>query len=562
MVRTGLLAHVVIFRTRERTRRWFGAGCREGSRSREPFQSREETKMKRQFILILLCVAVTFPSFASGKTEAAAGEVKAEIVYAYNQEPKSMDPVFTEGYATLVLALFCDPLLKINDKGEYVGVLAESYSVSDDGLSIVLKLRQGIKFHDGTDFDAEAVKWNLDRARTEKKSQYIGDLKSIKEVAVVDKYKVEIRLSAAETTFIDQLVQPIGYMVSPTAAKKLGADFQLTAVGTGPYLFQEWSGGNRVVGIRNKDYWRRDEKGTRLPYSDKVTVRFIVEPSVAMIELQSGNVDVIRSSLIADFKAVDADPKLQKIDPGVGTYQYCAMNNLKPPFDNEKLRQAVNAALDRATIAKVISEAYGQVTTNFISPLSWVYDQKLENPYAYNPQMAKKLLAEAGYPNGFKTTISIVKRDPDVEIGQLMQAQLAKVGIEAVVEITERQAYVEKVVTKREYELATMQVYTSANRGVFLLQNHFGKTDASMNFARFTDANVFDVLAKARTEKKRDTAFKLYAKAQQQVMDHAYWSFLFLRPTYILATKRLVDYKYTSVNGGELSLADTKILAK
>jgi ABC-type transport system substrate-binding protein len=279
-----------------------------------------------------------------------------------------------------------------------------------------------------------------------------------------------------------------------------------------------------------------------------------------MIELQSGNVDIVRSTLVADFKTADADPNLQLIDPGLGTYQYCALNNLIAPFNNEKLRQAFNAAIDRKTIARVISEEYGRVTPNFVSPLSWVYDPDLGNPYAYDPGLAKKLLAEAGYPNGFDTTISIIKRDPDVEIGQLIQAQLAKVGINVEVEIMERQGYVAKVVANRAYESATMRVYTHGNRGAFLVENHFGGTEASMNFARFTDQEVFNLLAKAKVARDRDTRYELYSQAQQLVLDGAYWVFLFLRPTYILATDNLVDFKYTSVNSGELSLADTKIL--
>jgi peptide/nickel transport system substrate-binding protein len=526
----------------------------------------KEEKMKKKSVGSMLCIVLlvlsTMAVFGAGaKEQVQKSEFKQEMVYLSDQEPKSMDPVFTEGYATLVLALFYDPLLR-EENGQYIGVLAESYSLSEDDLSIIFNLRKGIKFHDGTDFNAQAVKWNLDRARGAEKSQYARDLKSIAEVSVVDDYTVEIKLTAPDAALLDQFIQPIGYMVSPTAVAKFGDDFQLTAVGTGPYLFQEWSGGNRVVGVRNEAYWRSDKEGNRLPYSDKAIIRFVTEASVAMIELQSGNADILRSSLIADFTTAEADPKLQIIDPGLGTYQYCGLNNLKAPFNNEKLRQALNAAIDRETIARVISDKYGKVLPNFISPLSWVFDPDVVNPYSYNPELARKLLAEAGYPNGFDTTISIIKRDPDVEIGQLIQFQLAKVGINVNVEIMERQGYVEKVVTNRSYELATMLVYTRANRGVFLIENHFGGLNASMNFARFDDPEIADLITRAKTEKDLQTRFDLYSQAQQLVLDRAYWTFLFLRPTYILASKDVVDYKYTSTNGGELSLADVKITAK
>lgn len=209
-------------------------------------------------------------------------------------------------------------------------------------------------------------------------------------------------------------------MVSPAAAEKYGDDFHRNPVGTGPYLFKEWIGGDRVSGTRNPDYWRSDKDGGQLPYSNNVTMRFIVEPSIAMIELVSGNVDIIISNLVADLTAAKNDPNLQPIIANAGIHQWCTFNTRIEPFNNEKLRQAISAGIDRETIARVISEGFGQVTPTLIPPGDWIYDADLNTPYTYNPELAKKLLADAGYADGIEFSMSIIKRDPDVKIGLLM----------------------------------------------------------------------------------------------------------------------------------------------
>jgi peptide/nickel transport system substrate-binding protein len=494
--------------------------------------------------------------------EEAAGGYKEEIVYLTNLEVKSMDPIYTEGYMTMVCHLFYDPLIKLTKDG-YEGVLAETFDISDDGLTITFNLRQGIKFHDGTDFNADVVKWNIDRARMAEDSIYYPDLQIIEEVTVIDDYTVEVKLSALNVDFIDNFCNPVGYMVSPAAVEEYGKeDFNLTAVGTGGYLFEEWSSGNRVVGVRNPDYWRKDEEGNQLPYSDKAIIRFVLDASVALIEVQTGNADGVLDNLVGNLEAAEADSNLQLIDPGMGAVQYVEFNSSKEPYNNEKFRQAIVASIDRKTIGQVIAGEFAQFPVNMVSPFSWVYDPDLVNPYEYDPELAKQLFEESGVSPDVQTEIAIIKRDPDIEISQLVQDYMLQVGINNSVKIMERQAAVDYIVINKAFEICAVNVNTLGNRGPFLLNRFYGAVDAPFNRGMFNDPELFDLITKASQELDREERYRLYSEAQQLALEGAYFSCLFMRPYYIIATKNIVDYDWTSTLGGTLSLVDTKIMAE
>jgi peptide/nickel transport system substrate-binding protein len=496
------------------------------------------------------------------EAEEASGGIKEEIVYLTNLEVKSMDPIYTEGYMTMVCHLFYDPLIKLTKDG-YEGVLAETFDISDDGLTITFNLRQGIKFHDGTDFNADVVKWNIDRARMAEDSIYYPDLQIIEEVTVIDDYTVEVKLSALNVDFIDNFCNPVGYMVSPAAVEEYGKeDFNLTAVGTGGYLFEEWSSGNRVVGVRNPDYWRKDEEGNQLPYSDKAIIRFVLDASVALIEVQTGNADGVLDNLVGNLEAAEADSNLQLIDPGMGAVQYVEFNSSKEPYNNEKFRQAIVASIDRKTIGQVIAGEFAQFPVNMVSPFSWVYDPDLVNPYEYDAELAKQLFEESGVSPDVQTEIAIIKRDPDIEISQLVQDYMLQAGINNSVKIMERQAAVDYIVINKAFEICAVNVNTLGNRGPFLLNRFYGAVDAPFNRGMFNDPELFDLITKASQELDREERYKLYSEAQQLALEGAYFSCLFMRPYYIIATKNIVDYDWTSTLGGTLSLVDTKIMAE
>ena len=520
--------------------------------------------MKKSLVWLLV-VLLSAAMVAGFSLETIAGgnpvKFKDEIICGIIVEPTSLDPIYGNAQANdlNIYNLFYENLIEFVD-GEIVPALAESYMISDDYLSIVFKLRKGIKFHDGTDFNADVVKWNLDRARTDPLSVSINELKIIKEVVVVDDYTVEIKLSEPYAPIFSALTLGAGCMVSPNAVEKFGEDFHSNPVGTGPYEFVEWIGGDKVTGKRFADYWKKDADGIQLPYSDKATDKFIPVSAVAFIELKAGNIDMMESTSTFDFEIAEEDPNLQVIPTDTGIHQWVAFNVNFEPFSNEKMRQAFSAAIDREELTEVITKGKGRVTPTYVPPADWIYNADLKTLYStYNPELAKTLLAEAGYTKDTKITISVIQRDPDVQISELIQAQLKKLGIKVDIEILERETWVSNI-TKRKYDLGMLRINVPYPDPDTVFNLNFGSADGFCNWSGIDDPEIFELVAKARHEFDRDKRYDLYTEIQQLVLDKAYYAFLFLRPHAILATKDVIDISHDIA--GSIRLGETKVVAK
>ncbi len=517
--------------------------------------------MKKSLLWLLVVLLSTAMVAGFSLAEGKPVKFKDKIICGIIVEPKSLDPIYGNAQANdlNIYNLFYENLIEFVD-GKIVPALAESYMISDDYLSIVFKLRKGIKFHDGTDFNADVVKWNLNRARTDPLSVSINELKMIKEVVVIDDYTVEIKLSEPYAPIFSALTLGAGCMVSPTAVEKFGEDFHSNPVGTGPYEFVEWVVGEKVTGKRFAGYWRKDADGIQLPYSDEVTVKIIPVPAVAFIELKAGNIDMMESTDTLDFEAAEKDPNLQVIPTNTGIHQWLAFNVNSKPFSNEKMRQAFSAAIDREELMEVITKGKGQVTPTYVTSADWIYNADLKTPYStYNPELAKTLLAEAGYTKDTKITISVIQRDPDVQISELIQAQLKKLGIEVNIEILERQAWVSKILG-RKYDMGILRINVPYPDPDTVFNINFGSADAPSNWSGIDDPEIFELVAKARHEFDKDKRYDLYTKIQQLVLDRAYYAFLFLRPHAILATKEVIDISQDIA--ASIRLGEIKVVAK
>jgi peptide/nickel transport system substrate-binding protein len=529
MKKTILLMVIVVIIT---TLVSIGVGCKEAvsETEEETTQAAEETTQ------------------AAEETTQAAEETtevlsfKEEIVCTNPVAPKNLDPlVYDAGGGDLTYShLFFDNLIEFRD-GKFVPVLAKSYTISDDNLSIIFELRnEDIKFHDGTDFNAEAVKWSLDRARTNEKSVFLKSLSSIEDVIVIDDYKVEIKLNRIDPGIVGLLASTgAGCIVSPTAGEEYGEDFGLHPVGTGPYMLDKFVDGESVSGVRNPDYWVVDDEGIQLPYSDKFTVKFIKDAAVLMLGLKSGDVDIAVSSDPKTFVEAENDENLQAIKSGAGYPQYMPFNVTKEPLNNEKLRQAVSASIDRETLVEIITLGYGEVNPTVIGPADWSFNPDLETPYVYNPELAKQLLAEAGYEDGIELTLSIINRDPDVRVAEFIAGSIEEFGITLNVEILERQAWIDKVLSYN-YEMAICWGDTPRSDPKYIYEDFYGK-DAIYNWAGQSDQEIFDAIEKASLSNDMDERYALYSKAQQLLLDHAYYSYLFYKSDQFLTSTKVID---------------------
>ncbi|HYB43001.1 MAG TPA: ABC transporter substrate-binding protein [Candidatus Methylomirabilis sp.] len=318
-----------------------------------------------------------------------------------------------------------EPLVTLDDKLGIKPGLAESWR-QPDPRTLVLKLRSGVKFHDGTDFDADACRFNFNRMRSEPKSVRKGEVASIESVEVVDAYTVRLGLKRPDAALLATLTDRAGMMVSPKVVQERGGELERNArgAGTGPFQFVEWVKDDHILLRRNDAYWNKQGG----PYLDQIRYRPIPDDTVKLQSLQSGEIDVMDYVQPRDVAAVKADRNLVAVDvPSLADFAY-QLNHTRPPFNAKPLRQAVAYALDLDRIVKGVWLNVGVPANGPIPPTSWAYDAATP-PIKRDLTRARARLAEGGKPDGFSFTMTTNNIPINVQEAEVMQAQLAEVGI-------------------------------------------------------------------------------------------------------------------------------------
>jgi peptide/nickel transport system substrate-binding protein len=458
-----------------------------------------------------------------------------ELVAASDLEPVSLDPVF--GNAPSIdgnyYNLFYDNLFYLDADSVMQPELAISWTIADDGTSMTLQLREGVTFHDGTPFNAAAVEYSIERAIDPAlNSPHTTDISAVSSVDVVSEYEVRINFEGFNGAVIPGLANEAGMIVSPAAAETDG--FARNPVGTGPFRFVEWRSGDRIVAERNSDYWRTDAEGRALPYLDSVTIRIIPNTAVKILEARSGEVQLVDTVQVQDFAAIENAEGIELIDKPTGIHQFLAFNTSRPPFDDVELRRAVLMAIDRAAIEQVVSQGYGVLTPTLVPPSEFIYDETLE-PTQFDLDAAIAAREALGFDETI--TISVIQRDPDTQIAQIMQAMLGQAGYDVEVEILERGAWVENV-QAANHEIGLLRINVPRIDPSLIFTSLMGR-DAGLNFAAYSDEEFYDLVDAAHTEVDRDTRQALYVDVQQHLLDQAVYGFLFLRPIRDVAATNL-----------------------
>ena len=496
-------------------------------------------KLGTIFILVAMAaLALCGSAFAADPVR--GGEIKGIM----DLEPVSLDPIYGNAVTSdkFVFNLFYESLFQIGEDGVFSNWLADSYKVSQDQKTITITLKKGILFHDGTPLNAEAAAWNINRTIDPKtNAPHSGDLGMVEKAEAVDEYTFKINLKTTSASILSALAFEAGAMISPTGFKKAGAAaFARNPVGTGPYKFQEWVGSDHVSGVRWEKYWRKGVDGKALPYTDKATIRFIKNTSVKIMELKAGNADIIDNVQVKDFKAVEGGDNVHLVNSPLSIAQYMAMNVTRPPFNNKDLRIAINYAVNFKALEKVISRGYGQVTPLFMGEGGLDYFSAKDVPaYKYNPDKAKEYFKKSGHKGPI--TLVVIQRDPDTQIAQLLQSQLKQVGIELKISVLERKAWVAKVL-KLDYECGILRM-TGPSPDPDILWSKFFGPDARFNWVGMKDKKVFDAVVNAATTLDREERRKWYKEATTEMLNQAYYVFLFLRPTKHAASKKLMNLK-------------------
>jgi peptide/nickel transport system substrate-binding protein len=315
----------------------------------------------------------------------------------------------------------------MDDEGKVVPGLAESWSVSADKLTWTFKLRKGVRFHDGTPFNAQAVKHTLDRILNPATgSPRRSTAEAIQQARVIDEHTVALTTARPFAPFLAQLTAYNLAILSPAAADRLGKDYSTKPSGTGPFVLESWKPGDRLVLARNAGYWGQK------PWLDRVEIRVVPEDGTRVLQLLAGEVDAIASVPPIMLKRLTGGPDVRVLrTPGYRTV-YVGLNNKVKPFDDLRVRRAVAHAVNPQAIVQGVLGGAGKVGGGLESPAIGGALRGLA-PYPYDPAASRKLLADAGYAGGLKTKLYVPtgRYLMDRQVGEALQAQLKEVGITA-----------------------------------------------------------------------------------------------------------------------------------
>jgi len=369
-------------------------------------------------------------------------------------EPPHLDPTAGEAAAIdeVLYANVFEGLTRIGSGGEVLPALAQKWDISEDGKVYTFHLHTGVKFHDGTDFDAGDVKFSLDRARDEKSTNaQKGLFAQIDSVEVVDPATVKVTLKQPQGSFLYNMGWGDAVIVAPESAE----GNKEKPVGTGPFRFENWARGSSITIVRNPDYWGE-------PVAlEKAEFRIVPDAAAAVPALLSGDVQAFPMFPADAVDQVRDDPRFEVVIGATEGETLLSINNKKAPFDNLKVRQAISHALNREEIIQGASNGLGTPIGSHFSPGNAAYVD-LTGTYPYDPEKAKALLAEAGFPNGFEATLKLPPTPYARQGGEIIASQLRQVGINLRIIPVEWSDWLDGVFKQKDFDL-TIISHTEPN---------------------------------------------------------------------------------------------------
>ena len=453
------------------------------------------------------------------------------LVFGRGGDSVSLDPgIVTDGESFKVTKNLFETLLNFGEQDTTIKPgLAKKWTVSDDGLTYTFELEEGVKFHDGTDFNAEAVIKNVNRwkAGTEEQFYYFNSMFKaegediIKDVKADGDYKVILTLSRPQAPFLKNLaMSPFG-IASPTAFEKDGDKFGQNPVGTGPFKFVDWKPNQTITIEKFEDYWQAG-----LPKLDRVIFQVFKDNTARLNALIKGDIDLADGINPSDGKTVEGNSALQLIERPSMNIGYLGLTNTRPPFDNKLVRQAVNYAIDKQAIVDAFFEGRAQVAANPMPPSISGYNSDID-PYPYDPAKAKELLAEAGYDGKeielWAMPVARPYMPDSPKVAEVIKKNLEDVGIPSKIVTFEWATYLDKA--KNGEADAFMLGWTGDNGDAdnFIYTLLDKDNIGSNNYAYYSNDEVHDLLIAAQSETDEAKRNDLYKQAQVIIHEEAPW---------------------------------------
>ncbi len=473
--------------------------------------------------------APTAAAAAKPAAGAAGKPVKGgQLTVAMARDASTFDPTKSQDvYSGAIQAVVVDSLYQIDEKGQTVGQLVEKTETPSPNV-YVLTLKKGIKFQDGTDLNAEAVKFNIQRHIDDPKSTRNQDVKDITSIETPDPYTVKITLKNAFAPFLNKLVGGAGYILSPAAVQKLGDNLQrdLTGAGSGPYKFVSWQKDTSITVERNPDYWGKDADGTQLPYLDRIIFKPFPDENVRLTNIKTGDADVLLANPpykdVADLKN-NPDLKVNEI-PGLG-FSFIFINTEKEPFNKPGVRRALSYALDRDQILQTVFFGNGiPLQLPVPSTITWA---ALTDGLQYGKRdinKAKQEMQSAGMSD-VTFAFQISNASPELQqTAELMKDQIKEAGFTMDIQLIDFATIVQNGNTG-EYQ--TMGLGWSGGTDPDDNLYSLFYTKAGFNFAKWSNAQLDKALDDGRQNLDQSKRAQAYKDAQKVLMDEqpmiVYW---------------------------------------
>ena len=494
------------------------------------------------------------PAVAAKPTEEpkpTAQVKRGGILKAHRQNDwPTLDPHTTQT-SSLDMILSYDYLTRVERNSqtqawEVKPALADSWDLPDP-QTVLFKLRPNVKFHDGTDCNAEAIKWNFNRMMTHPKTSAKIITAPIDTVDVVDPLTVRLKLKAPSPTLFVNLssdADNVAGIISPTWAEKAGDQGVATgAVGTGPYKVAEYQASNQIIYKRFDAYWKPGADGKPLPYPDEVHVKYQQDWNAALVALRTGDFDLMWGVAGRDVPTIEADQKLRVERAPWNSTMYMIAFNARPGArfagDNmKKVRQAFLYAIDREAIAKALGAGIGDANYYHLTPGQIGFNDTVLR-YDFNPDKSKQLLAEAGFASGLEVTVDIISRPEDQQNAQAYQQMLEKVGIKMNIRPSERVAWVQKTLAG-DFEVGTLQ--SGVRPDPDLVFGYRFSTGGSGNYMGWSHPEVDKLLEQGRTTYEVPKRQETYEKLQTLIADEAYLGFIWRRQGIAAMAKTVQGY--------------------
>ncbi len=490
---------------------------------------------------------------------AVPAQAPQAFVFGAQGEPVCLDPaVITDGISGRIINQVYEGLVKFDkDTTNPVPALAKSWTTSDDGKEWTFKLQEGVKFHDGTDFNAEAVVKNFDYWGNTKNPQHDGKIKAgqtfeyyegqfggfdensiIEKVEAVDPTTVKFTLRQPQGPFLNNLAMFVFVFASPTALEKYGTDTCKNPVGTGPYKFVEWKPNEQVTLDANADYWDK----ANAPKMKRVIVRNIPNNSARLLALAAGEINALEGMEPRDVAAIKNDPRFKLLLRPTNTTGYLAFNYNVKEFNDPKVRQAFAQAINKQAIVDALYGGTGLVAKEFQPPSLWGYNPNIED-WKYDTEAAKKLLADAGFANGLSEVTFNGKKVPlemwympvsrpyypnPKDIGTAMAADLAKAGINVSLQTVDWATYLDR---RAKGELPLYMLGWTGDNGdpdnfvcYFFCMSADDKPLSREGFVN--DKKLSDLLKKAAATTDQAERTKMYQESEQMIHDNIWRIFI------------------------------------